>query len=354
MNRIEKVQLLLKEKKLDAIIVDNVVDLFYFLGHSLSLGRIVIEPHTATLFVDGRYFAFFQKNACLRVIQTNGYGKGTPFANWWNLQGKKIAFDADYSSYTVYENLLALESDLFPLHNPIQQIRQIKEPSEIEKLKQAASLGSKGFDFVCSLLNEGVTERDLALELEIFWRRSGGEKVAFAPHIAFGEGSAYPHYHPDERKLKKGDAVLIDIGVVWQHYHSDMTRVVFYGEPPAQMDRMYQIVRQAFESAVSYCRPGVKAGDLDQCARKTIEENGYGEYFSHSLGHGVGLEIHELPRIRSIGEDAEKILQAGMVITIEPGIYLPEVGGVRLEDTFLITSDGCESLTKRPFDPLRI
>ncbi|MFC2049425.1 M24 family metallopeptidase [Chlamydiota bacterium] len=348
MNRIAKAQKLLSALAVQALIVDNPINLYYLTGLELSLGRLVIEPEEATLFVDGRYFEAAQKRAPCSVLLTAGYDKKSPFGGWWKFQQGRVGFDEITTSYADFESLKALGGELVPLKNPIGKIREIKEPPERDALRQAAALGSEGMDYLISRLKEGVTEKEMALALEIFWLQKGGEGVAFTPHIAFGEGASQPHYTVSERKLKRGDAVLIDIGVVLRHYHSDMTRVVCFGTPPAELEKIYQIVHTAHAAGVNLCRPGVKIGDLDRAARNVIEQAGYGKCFTHSLGHGVGLEIHESPRISAVGADAERELEPGMVITIEPGIYVQGVGGVRLEDTLLITEEGYENLTRRP------
>lgn len=348
MNRIQKAQKLLSDHSLQAIVVDNLINLYYLTGLELTLGRLVIEPDEATLFVDARYFEACQKKAPCTVLLSAGYDKESAFDIWWNFQNKRVGFDAGTTSYADFESLSALGAELIPLKNPIGRIREIKESSEQEALKQAAALGSRGMDYVITLLKEGISECEIARELEIFWLQSGGDRLGFTPHVAFGEGSSQPHYKVSDRKLQRGDLVLIDIGVVLKHYHSDMTRVVAFGKPPEEIERIYDIVHAAFNAAIERCRPGVKIGDIDRAARGLIEQAGYGKCFTHGLGHGVGLEIHESPRVSAAGPDADKPLESGMVITIEPGIYVPGVGGVRLEDTLSITEDGHENITNRP------
>lgn len=352
MDRIKKVKELLAAHHLDGLIVDNPIDIFYLTGLELSLGRLVIQMDKATLFVDGRYIESCRKQTKIEAIETRGYGPTSPFAAAWNLQGKRVGFDADTTSYTVFLDLQSLQSELVELKSPIKHVREIKEASEIAALKKAAALGSKGYDYTLNLLQEGVTEEEIAIELELFWRKSGGEKLAFAPHIAFGANTSQPHYHSGKRELKKGDLVLIDIGVMCGHFCSDMTRVVFFGIPAnSELEKIYFIVKEAQQRALASCRPGTLIGEVDQKARGWIEDKGYGRSFPHGLGHGVGLEIHELPVIRQQGIDANRPLVEGMVVTIEPGIYLPGIGGVRLEDTIAITSDGYENLTCRPIGP---
>jgi Xaa-Pro aminopeptidase len=225
----------------------------------------------------------------------------------------------------------------------VQNLRLIKDAEEISKLRAAAQLGYEGYLFALSLLREGVSEKELALALELFWKERGASRLAFDSIIAFGPNSSMPHYRPDETTLKQNTSVLIDCGVVLSHYHSDMTRVAYFGNPPQEIQTIYPIVEEAKAKAIEACRPGTLIGDLDRIARDWIQSKGYGEYFSHSLGHGVGLEIHENPIIRQTGPFSEKPLKTGMVITIEPGIYLPGIGGVRLEDTILITENGYEN-----------
>ncbi len=349
MNRIQKVQNDLVNNGLQALVIDNLINLYYLTGLEFSLARLVIEPNAATLFVDGRYFEACQKKAPCSVLLTSGYDKKSAFSNRMEkFRNLRVGFDAGSTSYADFENLKALGADLVPLKNPIGKIREIKEPSEQDALRQVAALGSQGMDYVLSELKEGISEKELARALEIYWLHAGGERLGFSPHVAFGEGSSQPHYTVSDRTLKQGDIVLIDIGVVLNHYHSDMTRVVCFGTSSVEMQKIYQIVHAAFEAATAICRPGVKIGDLDKAARGVIEQAGYGPNFTHSLGHGVGLEIHESPRVSTLGADADRLLEAGMVITIEPGIYVPGLGGVRLEDTLLITQDGHENLTCRP------
>lgn len=339
MNRIQKVQQRLASWEVDLLIVDNPIDLFYLTGQELSAGRLVIFESEAMLYVDGRYYESCKAALSLQVILLT---KEKPMPSF---EGKRLGFDASFTTYENFERLADLKAERVPLAHPMLSIREVKEKEEITRLQEAAELGSRGFDYVVSQLVEGITEEELAVELEVFWRRAGGEKPAFSPHIAFGANSAYPHYHVGKRALKQGDVVLIDIGVVLNHYHSDMTRVVFFGAPDPEIDKIYHIVLAAQQKALELCKPHTPLAELDHAARSLIEAEGYGEFFLHSLGHGVGLDIHEAPWIR---KNASGVLKEGMVVTIEPGIYLPGKGGVRMEDTVVITAEGFENLTNRP------
>ncbi len=345
--RLEKLKELLLNEECDGIIVDDSINLFYLTGLFLSAGKLLVHPKGATLLVDSRYIELCKSNSPFPVeLSTKNTGmndliKGSEI--------KRLAFNSDNTSYGEFKKL---ESEfghlsLKPIGNPVLKLRAVKDPGEIEILKEAAALGSEGYDYLVEMLKEGISENELAIELEIFWKRRGSKAIAFDPIIAFGSNSSMPHYRVGQRKLNTGEAVLIDIGVNLNHYHSDMTRVVFFGDPDPKIASIYEIVLKAQELALENCRPGTPIAELDASARTYIEQKGYGENFTHSLGHGVGLEIHELPLIRSQSPGADTQLEEGMVVTIEPGIYLPGIGGVRIEDTVAITRDGYENLTNR-------
>ena len=357
--RLEKLQNLLKEISCDGYLIEDPINLYYLTGLNLSTGLLLVHAHGAHLLVDSRYYELCKTHSPIPVILT--LPKERAFIDL--LKGcseiKILAFSSDSTSYQRYMELencvkeTALQSSarkisLSPAINLVKQLRSIKDPEEIVCLRDAAALGSQGFTFVCSLLRDGISEIEIARELEIFWKQRGSKTVAFDPIIAFGANSSMPHHRAGPTKLKKGDTVLIDIGVNFNHYHSDMTRVVFFDGADPKILSIYAIVKEAQAAALALCRPGTLIGDLDSAARDLIASHGYGSHFTHSLGHGIGLEIHEGPTLRNVPQVKDIPLQAGMVITIEPGIYLPGVGGVRLEDTVVITAEGYENLTCLP------
>lgn len=364
--RLERLQHRLQELDCDALIVDDTVNLYYLTGLDLSAGKILVYTRGAYLLVDSRYYEMCSKVSRIPVILTE------PSRNvLGEMLGDKcsfiqtLAFDSESTSYQQYLELQAIVEKILsnssvrklvlkPLPNPIKRLRAIKDKEELSLLRDAAKLGSQGFDYICTLLKEGITEIEISTELEIFWKRRGSKGLAFEPIIAFGKNSSMPHYRAGEAKLRKGDVVLIDIGVNYHHYHSDMTRVVFFDEASTKMLKIYSIVQQAQSAALKLCRPGTTLGDLDSAARNVIVAEKYGERFTHSLGHGVGLDIHEYPTVRNSPHIKDIQLEVGMVITIEPGIYVPDLGGVRLEDTVEITADGYKNLTNRSVEPLII
>lgn len=349
---------ILEEDSIDGILVEDPVDIYYLTGVQLSKGSLVVHNRGAHLVVDGRYFEACSQIHFLKVVLW------APNIIYDLLLDdlshvKSFAFISNKTTYQRYLDLEKLvkrvldeyserELELMPSDDFVLQLRSVKNPEEVNLLEEVAELGSKGYDFVCSILKEGITELEVVRELDIFWKKMDAQGLAFDPIIAFGPGSSMPHYHPGRSKLKKGMPVLIDIGVVLNHYNSDMTRVVFFGEPDPKMKEIYEIVRSAQEAALKMCKPGTRAGDLDMEARIFITDRGFGENFNHGLGHGIGLEVHELPVIRSGTKYDSVVLQPGMAITVEPGIYLPQVGGVRIEDSIIITEDGYRNLTNRP------
>lgn len=358
MQRVEKLREKIASEGCQALIVEDQINLYYLTGIDMSSGRLLICPKETLLFVDSRYYEACKKQSAFPVVLSeNGLPLSQMFAVPALEQVSTLGFSSALTSYARYLQLDAAVKEqnslrsqplvLKPLENPVTELRAIKDPGEIEQLKQAAELGVQGFDFVQTLLKEGITEKEIAAELEIFWKRRGAEGVAFDPIIAFGPNSSMPHHRAGDTRLQRGDAVLIDIGVLLGHYHSDMTRVVYFGEPNPKMIEIHQIVLQAQQRALDLCRPGTTLAALDQAARGWIAEKGFGETFKHGLGHGVGLEIHELPSIRQRTLPDQTPLLPGMVLTIEPGIYLSGIGGVRIEDTVVITPGGHENLTPR-------
>lgn len=349
--RLERLRHLLTSLPCDALLIEHPIDLLYLTGLELSAGKLIITQQEALLIVDGRYDQRCRTQSLYAVQLLKEHTLRD-----WMIDGgvHHLGFDQNNTSYQGFLTLTQLMGkekrashllEIIPLESPVQKLRLIKDEEELTALRKAAQLGYEGYEFVASLLREGVTESELAFELEFFWKKRGGSRLAFDSIIAFGANSSMPHYRAGSSRLTKNSPVLIDIGVVLDHYHSDMTRVIFYGTPQPILRTIYSIVEEAKEKALALCRPGTLIGDLDRVAREWIASKGYGEYFLHSLGHGIGLDIHEPPILREKGLYRDMPLEAGMAITIEPGIYLPEVGGVRLEDTVLITQNGYENLT---------
>lgn len=348
--RLQNVQNYISKKNIDLLILDDTVSLIYLTGLEISYGKLFISKDKIKLFVDGRYLQRVKESSSLD-IELISEKSLMDFIVKNNI--KTVAFDSSKLSFYSFEKFKAfiekiktknqLDIKIVPLFNPLKEFRAIKDADEIVLLKKAANLNWRGFEHACLLLKQNITEKEIALEYEIFVKKNGADKLSFDPIIAFGKNSAMPHHKTSLSKLEMNDLVLMDIGVEIQNYHSDMTRVIFFGTPSAKLEKIYSVTKKAQAAALSHCRPGIKLKDLDLAARKVLKEENLEKEFVHSLGHGVGLEIHEFPSIKFDTEDKDVILKPGMVITIEPGIYIPNIGGTRYEDTILITQDGYEN-----------
>ena len=258
---------------------------------------------------------------------------------------KQLAFDSAKTTVDQYQQLEKLFPEkMVPVAHLLKRQRAIKDKEEIAKLEKSARVAWRGFKHICKMLSVGVREKDLALEFELFCLKHGASGLSFETIIAFGENTAMPHYRAGDRKLEKGDLILIDFGVVVDHYASDMTRTIEFGKVDRQLIHMQKVVYDAFLAALAVCRPGTKVKEIDLAARKVMRRAKMEHLFLHSLGHGVGLETHEFPSIRYNSADKDETLKEGMVFTIEPGLYLPKLGGVRYENTVVVTKQGCRCL----------
>ncbi|MFS0689126.1 Xaa-Pro peptidase family protein [Sporosarcina sp. 179-K 8C2 HS] len=260
---------------------------------------------------------------------------------------KNIAIEKSHLTVERLERMEELfDSATFPrLDEQLNKMRNIKSEEELEKMRKAAALADYAVEIGCKEIAEGKTELEILMAIEFEMKKQGAEKMAFDTMVLSGPKTASPHGTPGDRKIQKGDFILFDLGVVYEGYCSDITRTVAFGEPSEKQREIYETVKKAEQTAIDMIRPGVKARDLDKAARDVITEAGYGEYFTHRLGHGLGISVHEFPSITGTN-DME--LEEGMVFTVEPGIYHPEITGVRIEDDVVVTSDGVEVLTKFP------
>lgn len=260
---------------------------------------------------------------------------------------KNIAIEKSHLTVERLERMEQLfEGATFPrLDEQLNKMRNIKSEEELVKMRKAAALADYAVEVGCKEIAEGKSELEILMAIEFEMKKKGAEKMAFDTMVLSGPKTASPHGTPGERKIQKGDFILFDLGVVYEGYCSDITRTVAFGEPSEKQREIYETVKKAEQTAIDMIRPGVKARDLDKAARDVITEAGYGEYFTHRLGHGLGISVHEFPSVTGTNEME---LEEGMVFTVEPGIYHPEITGVRIEDDVVVTSDGVEVLTKFP------
>ncbi len=319
-------------------IFEEYYDLYYLTGVKLSRGTLLIGLQIA-LFVDPRYEEIAKKKCPWPVYSLSEEA----IKNWLQEHAEKtLYFDGakiSYERYLFWQKLaLSINLQITPEVNPLQAIRMIKSDEELHALKESADLLMRGFTYIKTLLKEGVTEIQVSKAFEIFCLEQGAQKLSFEPIIAFGENSAMPHYRSGLKQLKFPSVVLIDIGVTFNDYASDMTRTLLLGDVDPKLLEIYQLVKHTHKEVLKHVKSGVSIKFLDQLARDSIQSYP----ILHSLGHGIGLEVHEYPRI-SVQASQDLLLQKNMVITIEPGIYVPALGGVRLEDTIVVQEDGFEN-----------
>lgn len=348
----------LRERGLDAFAVINVersdrANLLYLTGFTGSFGILIVAENP--LFVtDSRYTEQAGKEvAGLPVEEVKGRWLPWLAERLKALGVAKVGLGTQRTSLHVYQELtrLAPGIEFVPHTGLVEELRRIKSEEEIERIARAARLTDEGLRWIVRRLAPGQRERDVALDLEIWYRRQGANGVAFDLIVASGAGSALPHYRPGEREIARGDVVLFDIGVQVDGYCSDLTRVVAVGSPSAEVRGVYRVVVNANRAGLAAVRAGKGGKEVDQAARDVIAQAGYGERFGHGLGHGVGLEVHEAP---AVGPASEDVLAAGNVVTIEPGIYLPGRFGIRIEDLVAVTEDGCRVLSAFPKDELLV
>jgi Xaa-Pro aminopeptidase len=348
----------LAEKRLPAMLITHLPNVRYLCGFTGSAAILAVavagkRPRLA-LFTDGRYTeqARLEVQGAKVVIARGGALREA--AGWLARNAEvnaKVGFEADHFSFSAYESLRKLASRLKwqPTSQLVERLRAVKEPAEIAQIRAAIDLASQVYDSIVADIRPGILETAIAAELEFVCRRMGAERMSFETIVASGTRSALPHGIASTQPIAANGFVIIDFGVVLGGYCSDMTRTVFVGQPNRRAERIYQAVLNAQLAGIKAVTAGLATTKVDYAARKVLEKAGLGEYFTHSTGHGVGIEIHELPGLRRATKTTKppqpERLEAGMVVTIEPGVYIPGYGGVRIEDMVLVTDTGCEVLT---------
>ena len=326
-----------KEKGFDAILISNPVNVTYLTGFRNAEGYLLItSKREVCYFTSFLYKETAEKESYWQVEISQGNIFELVRKKVKQLGLKKIAFEAKNLPFLEYKKLkgdLLRDSVKFlETTDLVENLRAIKTAYEISLIKQSLKISHEAFEFVQEIHNSSMTEKDLSIELERFLRTKGDNSVAFPPIVASGRNSSRPHHISANTKLNK-NLFLIDLGSRHYGYCADLTRVFFWGKIPTLLKRIYSIVQKAQEISIKKIKPGVKAGDIDKAARDFIDKKGFGKYFGHGLGHGVGLEVHEPPYL---APNNEQILKQGMVVTIEPAIYLKGKFGVRIEDMVLV------------------
>lgn len=345
---------LLDGQKIDALLVSSPANVRYLSDYTGSNGLMLIARSGEHFFTDPRYGLEASATITAHVHIAKGPLPAAAAAVAKRKKWKKIGIEAEWltvAAQTRLKDALPLGFSLVPVGRIIEEQRMIKSAAEIEKIRRSVNLNSEALARTMKRVKRGIRENELAAELEFQMRALGAEKPSFETIVAMGERSALPHSNPTGRRLAENELLLIDMGASLDGYASDMTRMAFAGSPPKRIREMYRAVAEAQLAAIDAVRPGVTGGKVDAAARRVLKSHKLDKEFVHSTGHGLGLEIHEPPRI---GRNDKTRLRPGMAITIEPGAYVGGVGGIRIEDTVLVTERGCEVLTPTPKELIAI
>jgi Xaa-Pro aminopeptidase len=353
--RLDTLRQSFEEHEIDALVVTTLPNIRYLTGFSGSAGVLTVTRADALLTTDGRYRTqsaeqIARAGAGAEVeIAIGALGEQRTAAQ--TLLGDKstlarIGLEADnvtWNAQRAWAELLGPER-LVATSNAVETLRARKDAAEIARMERAAAIADAALFEVLPLMGQGVTEEHFALELDTAMRRGGAESTAFETIVASGENSAKPHHHPGTRRINQGDPVVVDFGATFEGYRSDMTRTFCVdAEPEGELARIFDVVRTSQAAGADAVRPGISAKEVDDVCRQIIAAAGWAERFEHGTGHGVGLDIHEAPTVSQLGT---AILAPGFVVTVEPGVYVPGHGGVRVEDTLVVTEEGARPLTR--------
>ena len=348
----------LAEIEVDAILVTTLPNVRYLTGFTGSAGILIVTADSALMVTDGRYRTQAAQQLRDAGVDTDvelviGGVEGQRNALIGSARragGSRIGMEADditWGAQRRWEELLS-PAVTVPVSGVVEKLREVKDAGEIARMQRAAKIADDALGQVVEDLGKSLSELEIALRIDTAMRRLGAEDRAFETIVASGPNSAKPHARPSDRVIEAGDPVVIDFGATFDGYRSDMTRTFCVGGPPAgDLGRMFEVVEAAQKAGVHSVRSGVAAGEVDRACRDLIARAGWGDAFEHGTGHGVGLDIHEAP---SVGPGSTAILEPGVVVTVEPGVYIPGIGGVRIEDTVVVTDSACLTLTCFPKD----
>jgi len=351
--RLTKLRETLTTEGLDAILITQPENRRYLSGFTGSTGVLLISQDQAILAADFRYYEQVEKQAPdFELAKVTAKFKALLPELVHQVGAKRVGFESTHLTVDQHQQWQEVAGDavstskfeLLPTKELVQKIRAVKDEDELSKIKKAVALADQAIAHIADFIEPGMTEKEVAWELEVFMRTHGAEKLAAFSIIAgSGPNGAMPHATVSERVIQAGEPIVIDMGAVIDGYNSDLTRTICAGRPNDKFQEIHAIVLEAQLTAERNIRPGMQGKQADAIARKVIEEAGYGENYGHGLGHGVGLAVHEKPGVGRLSED---VLEPGMVFTVEPGIYLPGWGGVRIEDIVVMREDGVEVLTQ--------
>lgn len=348
--RIERLRAAFKDADIDGLLVTGATNRRYMTGFTGSAGMALITREEALFLTDFRYVEQAKAQAPDYTLVRYDDPYATLHQRLARYAGRRIGFESHHVTVEQLENLKnppdgqPAAVEWVPVKGLVEELRGRKSQEELELIQAAVDVADRAFSYILDHLRPGATEKEIAWKLEVFMREQGAEALAFPSIVASGPNGALPHARPTDKPLAAGEFVTLDFGCVWKGYCSDMTRTVFIGRPTDEDRVLYELVLRPQQAGVEAVRPGVVAKDVDATARNIIAEAGYGDFFGHGLGHGIGLDVHEeIPRFSTRGG---VVLEPGMVGSIEPGVYLPGRGGIRIEDLVVVTEDGCRILTK--------
>ncbi len=338
----------------DGFLITSLPNIYWLTGFSGSAGTALVTSQRKVFITDFRYKeqSAQEVEGWEIVIAEKRLFDELPKLGIFT-DGFKLGFEAEHLTYYGYQRLQEVlpGADLIPCRGKVEGLKSVKDEEEIQRMREAARIADEAFQETLNLIHPGVREKEMATELDYQMKKKGAEKPSFETIVASGWRAALPHGLASEKEIRAGEMVIIDFGASYQGYCSDCTRTIFLGEPDEKQKGIYQLVHRAQKAGLERARAGVKASELDGISRKVIEEAGYGSNFGHSLGHGVGISVHEEPRVSA---QSETVLKEGMVITIEPGVYIPNWGGIRIEDMVVIRRDGPEILTNLSKDLVQL
>ena len=354
-SRLSRLRHLLDAAGASSLLETHLQNIYYLCGFSGDSGALLVEPTSATLFTDGRFT--IQAKEETRGIRVNIHKGSLLEAVGLYLRSKRrqrIAVSPSrltLAGWKVIRKAAGSGPKWLAVDSLVEDLRTVKDATEIDRIREAARLGSSVMEETIRLIRPGVTELEIAAEIVYRMRRKGASGESFESIVASGPRSALPHARPTAHRIGKNELVVLDLGAILRRYCSDLTRTVYVGRAPLRVREWYQAVLEAQTAARNALKSGVTSGAIDAAARSVLQRKGLGRYFVHSTGHGIGLEIHEEPRI---ARDQKKVLEAGSVVTLEPGVYVEGVGGIRIEDDALVTAHGAEILTTAPREFLEL
>ncbi|MGO4887117.1 M24 family metallopeptidase [Anaerobacillus sp. MEB173] len=344
MERLEKMREQMKHYEIDGMLITSPSNRKYMTQFTGTAGVALLSGTEAKFITDFRYIEQANEQAkAYEIVQHTGPIDEEIAKQIKNMGIKKLGFEQDHLTYSQYATFTKkFDVELIPISGLIEKLRLIKDASEIKILKEAAQIADAAFTHITSYIRAGLKEIDVANELEFFMRKKGAISSSFDIIVASGIRSALPHGVASNKVINKGELVTLDFGAYYKGYCSDITRTIAVGEPNEELRKIYETVQEAQAIGMNSIKPGLTGRQADALTRDFITEKGYGQYFGHSTGHGIGLEVHEGP---ALSMKSDTVLEPGMVVTVEPGIYISGIGGTRIEDDTLITESGNESLT---------